>query len=71
MTTLVERLRARVRPSGAIFDWEPDKDCREAAAEIERLRAALTEIAGTRIPGGGLAVDAHLVHLAMAALEGK
>ena len=75
MTDIVERLRD-THPN---FDEKPM--CEEAAAEIERLRAALQEIAGHKISGvipDDYNVRSWMLHnyveireIARAALEGK
>ena len=55
MTDITERLRLRNDPSQMLMSYParpaPDMLCYEAAAEIERLRAALQEIAGHKISG--------------------
>ena len=75
MADIVERLRD-THPN---FDEKPM--CEEAAAEIERLRAALQEIAGHKISGvipDDYNVRSWMLHnyveireIARAALEGK
>ena len=49
MTDITERLRLRTDPSQMLMSYParpaPDMLCYEAAAEIERLRAALEKIA--------------------------
>ena len=48
MTDITERLRLRTDPSQMLMSYParpaPDMRCYEAAAEIERMRAALSEI---------------------------
>jgi len=44
MTDIVERLRATVNPSVYEYEYGREGERAEAAAEIERLRAALQEI---------------------------
>ena len=65
MTDIVERLRTEVpciSDIGCAYEL-----CNEAAAEIERLRVALEEIAEENI-GNTAAIS---VYIARAALEGK
>jgi len=56
MTDIVERLRAHAKKYGIVA---PDLDISEAADEIERLRAALQEIADMRYTNTSAATIAH------------
>ena len=66
MTDITDQLRSRRemidRGNGNVTD-EPDYLCEEAAAEIERLRAALEQIADPSISWG------HMKKIAREALE--